>query len=194
MYRARRCVRACCRSCSPLAPAHRSPHRSAAPPSRARARAAHGEGARADVARRVRHRADWIDKGADPCSDFFAYACGGFVEDRAVSRPTARAWGAIQMVVKDERGVPPQGARGRGRAKRTAIRSPTRSAATTPRAWTSRRSRRPASRRSSRCSTRWRRSRMPTTAARAIDRAARGEGCPPFFSTRRSRTSPTRRR
>jgi len=42
----------------------------------------------------------WIDKGADPCQDFFAYACGGFTKDAQIP-PDRSSWGAIQLVVKD---------------------------------------------------------------------------------------------
>ena len=42
----------------------------------------------------------WIDKGADPCQDFFAYACDGFTKTAEI--PADRSsWGAIQLVVKD---------------------------------------------------------------------------------------------
>jgi predicted metalloendopeptidase len=42
----------------------------------------------------------WIDKGADPCGDFFAYACGSFVKTAQIP-PDRSSWGAIQIVVKD---------------------------------------------------------------------------------------------
>lgn len=42
----------------------------------------------------------WIDKGADPCQDFFAYACGGFTKTAQIP-PDRSSWGAIQLVVKD---------------------------------------------------------------------------------------------
>ncbi len=42
----------------------------------------------------------WIDKSADPCTDFFAYACGGFTKT-AVIPPDRSSWGAIQLVQKD---------------------------------------------------------------------------------------------
>jgi putative endopeptidase len=42
----------------------------------------------------------WIDRKADPCTDFFAYACGGFVKTAQI--PADRSsWGAIQIVSKD---------------------------------------------------------------------------------------------
>jgi putative endopeptidase len=43
---------------------------------------------------------DWIDKGADPCNDFFAYACGGFTKTAQIP-PDRSSWGAIQLVTKD---------------------------------------------------------------------------------------------
>src|SRR6185312_14556952 len=43
---------------------------------------------------------DWIDKGADPCQDFFAYACGGFTKTATIP-PDRSSWGAIQIVTKD---------------------------------------------------------------------------------------------
>ena len=42
----------------------------------------------------------WLDKGADPCKDFFAYACGGFTKT-AVIPPDRSSWGAVPMVVKE---------------------------------------------------------------------------------------------
>ena len=42
----------------------------------------------------------WLDRAADPCQDFFAYACGGFVKTAEI--PADRSsWGAIQIVTKD---------------------------------------------------------------------------------------------
>jgi predicted metalloendopeptidase len=43
---------------------------------------------------------DWIDRNADPCQDFFAYACGRFLAT-AVIPPDRSSWSAIQMVVKE---------------------------------------------------------------------------------------------
>jgi putative endopeptidase len=42
----------------------------------------------------------WIDKDADPCTDFFAYACGGFTKTAQIP-PDRSSWGAIQLVQKD---------------------------------------------------------------------------------------------
>ena len=43
---------------------------------------------------------DWIDRAADPCQDFFEYACGGFLKT-AVIPPDRSSWSAIQVVIKD---------------------------------------------------------------------------------------------
>jgi putative endopeptidase len=42
----------------------------------------------------------WMDTTADPCQDFFAYACGGFVKTAEIP-PDRSSWGAIPMVQKD---------------------------------------------------------------------------------------------
>jgi putative endopeptidase len=43
--------------------------------------------------------ASWMDLAADPCSDFFAYACGGFVKTTVIpsDRPT---WGTTESIQK----------------------------------------------------------------------------------------------
>src|SRR5262245_42441580 len=43
---------------------------------------------------------EWIDKPADPCADFFQYACGAFVKS-AVVPPDRSSWGATMLVVED---------------------------------------------------------------------------------------------
>ncbi len=42
----------------------------------------------------------WMDRAADPCADFFAYACGGFVATAAIP-PDRASWGAPEIATKD---------------------------------------------------------------------------------------------
>jgi len=43
---------------------------------------------------------EWLDPGADPCQDFFEYACGGFLKTAQIPADRS-AWGAIQIVVQE---------------------------------------------------------------------------------------------
>jgi len=42
----------------------------------------------------------WLDRRADPCADFHAFACGGFLRTAQIP-PDRASWGAIELVAKE---------------------------------------------------------------------------------------------
>ena len=42
---------------------------------------------------------EWLDRTADPCDDFFAYSCGGFVKTAEIPGDHA-SWGAVSLVIQ----------------------------------------------------------------------------------------------
>lgn len=43
---------------------------------------------------------DWIDASVDPCTDFYAFSCGGFLKTASIP-PDRSSWGTISLVEKD---------------------------------------------------------------------------------------------
>jgi predicted metalloendopeptidase len=42
----------------------------------------------------------WLDRNVDPCTDFFAYSCGGFTKNAQIP-PDRSSWGTISIIQKD---------------------------------------------------------------------------------------------
>ena len=98
-----------------------------------------------------------MDRSVDPCVNFYHYSCGGWIKKNPIP-PDQPRWDVYSKLTQDNQlflwGILEEAAKPR---RRIAARRSRRSATTSPRAWTSRRSRRPARRRSSPRSTRSRR-------------------------------------